>query len=113
MGRKPTSYLCKAVRRDVVRHLQDAYGIGERRVCYVTGFHRSSQRYRSRRDPQVELRVRLNEMPVPDIDLGPVLAGDAAGARAVHTAVDEALRTVGFMTIGNHGVPEALAHRLH
>jgi len=51
-------------------------------------------------------------MPVPHIDLGPVLAGDAAGARAVHKAVDEALRTVGFMTIGNHGVPEDLVQRL-
>jgi putative transposase len=34
-----------ALRRDVVRHLQGAYAIGERRACHATGFHRSSQRY--------------------------------------------------------------------
>jgi putative transposase len=47
-----------AVRRAVVRHLQGAYAVGERRACGATGFRRSSQRYRSRRDPQVELRLR-------------------------------------------------------
>ena len=51
-----------ALRRDVVRHLQGAYAIGERRACHATGFHRSSQRYRSRRDPQVELRMRLRDL---------------------------------------------------
>ena len=49
------------MRRDVVRHLQGAYAIGERRACHATGFHRSSQRCCSRRDPQTELRVRLRE----------------------------------------------------
>jgi putative transposase len=51
-----------AVRREVVRHLQGAYGIGERRACQATGFRRSAQRYRSRRDPQVELRMRLRDL---------------------------------------------------
>jgi len=50
------------MRRDVVRHLQGAYGVGEGRACHATGFHRSSQRYRTRRDPQTELRVRLRDM---------------------------------------------------
>ncbi len=54
-----------ALRRDVVRHLQGAYAIGERRACHATGFHRSSQRYRPRRDPQVELRMRLRDLPQP------------------------------------------------
>ena len=58
--------------RDVVRHLQGAYAVGERRACQATGFHRSSQRYRSRRDPQTELRVRLR-------DLAASRAGTATG----------------------------------
>jgi len=52
-----------AVRRTVVRDLQGAYGIGERRACQATGLQRSSQRYRSRRDPQTELRIRLRDLP--------------------------------------------------
>ena len=51
-----------AARRAVVRHLQGAYAVGERRACNATGFMRSSQRYRSRRDPQTELRVRLRDL---------------------------------------------------
>jgi putative transposase len=49
-------------RRRVVEHLQAAYQVSERRACRATGFHRSSQRYRSRRDPQSELRLRLKEL---------------------------------------------------
>jgi hypothetical protein len=37
-----------AVRREVVFHLQKVYDIGERRACKATGFHCSSQRYKSR-----------------------------------------------------------------
>lgn len=59
-----------AVRRDVVRHLQGAYAIGERRACHATGFHRSSQRYRSRRDPQNELRVRLRDLAASRVRYG-------------------------------------------
>jgi putative transposase len=58
------------VRRDVVRHLQGAYGVGERRACQATGFHRSSQRYRSRRDPQTELRIRLRDLAASRIRYG-------------------------------------------
>lgn len=50
------------MRRDVVRHLQGAYQVSERRACHGTGFGRSSQRYRSRRDPQAELRMRLKDL---------------------------------------------------
>ncbi len=50
------------MRRDVVRHRQDADAIGEQRACHAAGFHRSSQRYRSRRDPHNELRVRLRDL---------------------------------------------------
>jgi putative transposase len=51
-----------AVRREVAGHLQEAYGISERRACQVTGIGRSSQRYRKRSDPQVALRMWLKEL---------------------------------------------------
>jgi putative transposase len=58
------------VRRDVVRHLQGVYGVGERRACQASGFHRSSQRYRSRRDPQTELRIRLRDLAASRVRYG-------------------------------------------
>lgn len=58
------------MRRDVVRHLQGAYAVGERRACHATGFHRSSQRYRSRRGPQTELRVRLRDLAASRVRYG-------------------------------------------
>ncbi len=58
------------MRREVVRHLQGAYGVGERRACSATGFRRSSQRYRSRRDPQVELRRRLRDLAAARVRYG-------------------------------------------
>ena len=59
-----------AVRRDVVRHLQGAYAVGERRACEATGFRRSSQRYQSRRDPQTELRIRLRDLAASRVRYG-------------------------------------------
>jgi putative transposase len=59
-----------ATRRDVVRHLQGAYAVGERRACHATGFRRSSQRYRSRRDPQTELRIRLRDLAAARVRYG-------------------------------------------
>jgi putative transposase len=59
-----------AVRRDVVRHLQSAYQISERRACSTTNFRRSSQRYRSRRDPQAELRLRLRDLAASRVRYG-------------------------------------------
>lgn len=59
-----------AVRRDVVRHLRGAYQVSERRACYATGFLRSSQRYRSRRDRQTELRIRLKELAASRVRYG-------------------------------------------
>lgn len=49
-------------RRHVVEHLQSAYRVSERRACAVAGVSRSLQRYRSVRDPQTELRLRLKEL---------------------------------------------------
>jgi putative transposase len=54
----------------VVRHLQDACAVGERRACGATGFRRSSQRCRSRRDPQVELRIRLRDLAAARVRYG-------------------------------------------
>ena len=59
-----------AVRRDVVSVLQGAYQVSERRACQATGFHRSSQRYRSRRDPQTELRLRLRDLAASRVRYG-------------------------------------------
>jgi putative transposase len=58
------------VRREVAGHLQKAYGISERRACSATGFQRSSQRYRKRSDPQVELRMRLKELAAARVRYG-------------------------------------------
>lgn len=49
-------------RRRVVQKIQAAYGISERRAIRITGFPRSSMRYRSLRAPQDELRIRIREL---------------------------------------------------
>ncbi|WP_430448865.1 IS3 family transposase [Rhodophyticola sp.] len=49
-------------RREVVRHYQDVFEVSERRACNAMGFGRASHRYQSRRDPAVELRMRLKEL---------------------------------------------------
>ena len=59
-----------AARRDVVRHPQGAFAVGERRACQAAGFRRSSQRYRSRRDPQAESRVRLRDLAAARVRYG-------------------------------------------
>jgi putative transposase len=58
------------VRREVVRHLQGADRVDERRACHATGFRRSSHRYRSRRDPQVALRMRLHDLAAARVRYG-------------------------------------------
>ena len=59
-----------AARRDVVGHLRAAYGVSERRACDAGGFRRSSQRYRSRRAPQAELRIRLRDLAASRVRYG-------------------------------------------
>jgi putative transposase len=49
-------------RREVVRHYQAAFALSERRACRAMGFGRASHRYQSRRDPVVEIRMRLKEL---------------------------------------------------
>ena len=57
-------------RRSLVAWLRRAYQVSERRVCGVTGFARSSQRYRSTADPQDELRLRLKELAAARVRYG-------------------------------------------
>jgi len=57
-------------RREIVGHLQQAWDVSERRACEVTSFARSSQRYRGRRDPQTELRLRLRELAAARVRYG-------------------------------------------
>lgn len=57
-------------RREVVRHFQEAYAVSERRACRASGFGRASHRYKSRRDPQVALRMRLKELAETRVRFG-------------------------------------------
>jgi putative transposase len=59
-----------ALRRDVVGVLRGTYGISERRACFAMGFQRSVQRYSSRSDPQVELRMRLRDLAAARVRYG-------------------------------------------
>ena len=58
------------VRREVVGVLQGAHQVSERRACSAMGFGRSSQRYRSQRDPQVALRMRLKDLAAARVRYG-------------------------------------------
>ena len=57
-------------RRATVDHLQKAYRVSERHALRATGFNRSSQRYRSKRDPQTALRIRLKELAAARVRYG-------------------------------------------
>ena len=69
-GRVAAKMVAPSRRRSVVEHLRTAYRVSERRACRATGFHRSTQRYRTRRDPQVELRMRLKELAAARVRYG-------------------------------------------
>jgi putative transposase len=75
-----------ALRRDVVAVLRDSYRVSERRACSAMGFHRSAQCYRSRRDPQVELRMRLRDLAAV---AGPVRLSPSARAAAARGLAGE------------------------
>jgi putative transposase len=49
-------------RRPVVEYLCGGYGVSERRACKVARLARSTERYRSSKDPQTELRLRIREI---------------------------------------------------
>ena len=59
-----------AVKRVLVKEVQVAYRVAERRACRVLGFARSSFRYQSRRDPRAELRVRLRDLAASRVHYG-------------------------------------------
>ena len=50
---------------------------------------------------------------IPVIDIGPFIAGDPAGSRAVAEAVRQACEGIGFFTVVGHRVPETLVDRLY
>jgi transposase InsO family protein len=51
-----------AAKRAAVAHLQSLMGLSERRACSIVSADRMMVRYRSRRPPDAELRVRLREL---------------------------------------------------
>jgi putative transposase len=59
-----------AARREVVQHYQDVFALSERRACDAMGFERTSHRYRSRRDPALELRMRLKDLAESGVRYG-------------------------------------------
>ena len=58
------------MQRVLVREVQVAYRVAERRACRVLGFARSSFRYRSRRNPRAELRIRLRDLATSRVHYG-------------------------------------------
>jgi len=49
---------------------------------------------------------------VPIIDLQPYFSGSPEGKAAVARAVDEACRSIGFLVITNHQIPQELVTRV-
>jgi isopenicillin N synthase-like dioxygenase len=48
---------------------------------------------------------------VPVIDIAPYFSGDDAAKKAVARQIDQACRTIGFLVVSGHGVPEELIAR--
>ena len=69
-GRALKKTLRPAVKRVLVKEVQVAYRVAERRARRVLGFARSSFRYQSRRDPRAELRVRLRDLAASRVHYG-------------------------------------------
>lgn len=69
-GPRPPRVVAPTCRRNVVTQLQAAYQVSEPCACGLTGFSRSTQRYRSRAAPQDELRSRLKELAQARIRYG-------------------------------------------
>ncbi len=59
---RPEKVVKPVYRSEVIRHYQEVFAMSERRARRAMGFGRASHRYRSRRDPAVELRMRLREL---------------------------------------------------
>jgi len=58
------------VRRELVREIRQAYELSERRACGLMGITRWTNRYESRRDPQLDLRMRLRELAATRVRYG-------------------------------------------
>lgn len=54
----------------MVKRLQAAYQVSERRACRVIGSSRSTHRYRSCRDERAELRIRLRDLATSRVRYG-------------------------------------------
>jgi putative transposase len=50
------------LKRPVVEYILDHYGLSQRRACRLVRLHRSAFNYRSVKDPQLELRLRMREL---------------------------------------------------
>ncbi len=89
-------------RREVVRHLRQAWGSSERHGCRVTGFVRSVIRYRPRRGRDEALRERVR-----------VLAGRRSGCgyRRLHDELREAGEVVNHKRVYRLYREEGLAVR--
>jgi len=57
-------------RRELVAELQVAYEVSERRACQVLRFSRTTQRYKSVRDDQAVLRIRLRDLAAARVRYG-------------------------------------------
>jgi isopenicillin N synthase-like dioxygenase len=55
--------------------------------------------------------VRSELGTVPVIDISGYFSGDAAAKRAIAAQIDAACRSIGFLVISGHGVPDALLQR--
>ncbi len=53
-----------------MRHLEDSYGVSERRGCRVLRFQRSSHRDRSVAPDQAALRMRIKEIAAARVRYG-------------------------------------------
>ena len=58
------------MQRVLLREVQVAYRVAERRACRVLGFSRTTNRYQSRRNPRAELRVRLRDLAASRVHYG-------------------------------------------
>src|SRR5690242_18025475 len=69
-GRALKKTLRPGRRRDLVRHLEERYGVSERRGCRALRFQRSSHRYRSTAPDQAALRMRIREIAAVRVRYG-------------------------------------------
>ena len=54
----------------MVQYLCGGYGVSERRACGVSQLHRGTYRYRSHKDPRIELRMRMREIAAARVRYG-------------------------------------------